>query len=149
MAQVTDFLSSRNGLVEFNINGAGWTDYSGAMNQVTPPEQARASGETYTLDGGKAIHTIGKREPMEIPFNFVYTEGASDLWDDLKDAFEQGLQVLARWSPKGGATGDFQHTTDDGYVTGFMYPPLDAGEGGPIMASCTLRVSGITSATVT
>jgi hypothetical protein len=54
-----------------------------------------------------------------------------------------------RWSPKGGNVGDERITTPAGVITSFTYPPMDAAAGGPILAGFTLKVSHVTTATIT
>jgi hypothetical protein len=114
------------------------------------PEQARMSGEAYTLDGDVAIITGGKREPLELAFSVVYTEEANEAWDEAQDIFETvgGDDVYVRWSPGGGDTGDWQFTSGKGVLTGLTYPGTNAGEGGPIMVGFKVKTTEVTQAVV-
>ncbi len=150
MAQTTGALPSAVGKLEIGTDGATWTEISGSAMSLDAPEQARMSGEAYTLDGDTAIITGGKREPMELGFSVVYTEEADEAWDEAQDIFETigGGDVYVQWSPGGGDTGDWQFTSDKGVLTGLTYPPTNAGEGGPIMAGFTVKTAKVAQAVV-
>lgn len=150
MAQTTGALPSAVGQLEIGTDGAVWVDISGSAMSLDAPEQARMSGEAYTLDGDVAIITGGKREPLELAFSVVYTEEANEAWDEAQDIFETvgGDDVYVRWSPGGGDTGDWQFTSGKGVLTGLTYPGTNAGEGGPIMVGFKVKTTEVTQAVV-
>jgi len=132
-------------------NCAGWLDISGSSNQLSGVEQTRISGETYSFDGDTAIIQGGKREPMELVVQSVYTETALETFEAARAAFETagcGARMCLRWSPAGGAIGDALYTTPRGILVSFTYPPIDATAGGPILAGFTLKVSEVTHSVV-
>ena len=124
----------------------GWLDISGSSNQLSGVEQTRISGESYTFDGDTALIQGGKREPMELVVQSVYTETALEAFEAARAAFETagcGARMCLRWSPAGGAIGTALYTTPRGILVSFTYPPIDATAGGPILAGFTLKVASI------
>jgi hypothetical protein len=148
MAQTTDGLSMVDCQIEYSTNGADYTDISGFGGSVEGTEQTRQTGLVYTFDGDTAIIRAGKREPLELQFNIVYTEGTGDPWEILRPYFEAGSAVYFRWSPKGGDSTEFQFTTDAGYITSFPYPGGTAEGGDPIMGTWTHQTPKVTKAAV-
>lgn len=144
MAQTVNSIPLACGHLEasFTSDCASWTDISGEDQSVSGTEQARKSGEAYTLDGDCAIIQGGKREPQELVFAIVYTEAAAEAYSLVRTQFEIscGGPLCVRWSPKGGNLGDERITTVAGVITEFTYPPMDASAGGPIMAGFKLKV---------
>ena len=148
MAQTTGGLSMAIAKLEFSSNNSDWTDISGTSGNVQGTDQSRQSGEGYTFDGDTAIVTAGKREPMELQFDVVYTEGTAEAWELIRPYFEAGSAVYFRWSPKGGDSTEFQYTGDAGYITSFPYPAGDAASGDPIMGTWTYKTPKVTKAAV-
>lgn len=153
MVQTTTSVAMACALLEIATDSgcAGWLDISGSSNQLTGTEQTRISGETYSFDGDGPIIQGGKREPMELVVQTVYTETALEAFEAARAAFEMtgcGMRMCLRWSPNGGAIGDALYTTPRGILTSFTYPQIDATAGGPILAGFTLKVSGITHSVV-
>jgi len=148
MAQTTGGMSMVINKLEFSTNASDWTDISGSSGSVDGAEQSRQSGEAYTFSGDTAIVRAGKREPMELGFNIVYTVSTADAWEICRPYFEAGSAVYFRWSPEGGEAGDFQFTSAAGYITSFPYPSGEAGAGDPVMESMTFRTPYVTKATV-
>jgi hypothetical protein len=153
MPQTNDALPLACGLLEIATDSGcvGWVDISGSSQTLEEPSQSRITDQAYTLDGDGAIITAGKKEPMELTVQIVYTETAGEAFETVRAAWEtsdcRGRACL-RWSPGGGDIGDAQYTTDRGYLINFIYPPLDATAGGPIMVGFVLKVSEITVSTV-
>lgn len=153
MPQTTGSVAMACGLLEIATDNdcAGWLDISGSSNQLSGTEQTRISGETYSFDGDGPIIQGGKREPMELVVQSVYTETALEAFEAARAAFEMagcGPRMCLRWSPAGGAIGDALYTTPRGILTSFTYPPIDATAGGPILAGFTLKVGEITRSIV-
>ena len=109
------------------------------------------SGEAYTLTGDTALVAGGKKEPMELVFVIVYSEDDDDAYELVREHFETagcGGNFCARWSPRGGSAGHEQIATAEGVLVSFIYPPMDAGAGGPIMAGFTLKAPYVTTTIV-
>lgn len=153
MPQTTGGISAVNVDFEFSSNGTAWTDLAGATTSIEGVEQERISGEAYTFDGDMAIIGKGKRAPMEVTINFIYTETSNEPFEVIRAAFEaeNGTDLFFRWAPRGkGATGRFVFTTINGAgaaaavpITNFVYHELNAEEGAPVVGSFTFRAPGI------
>lgn len=150
MAQTTSSIWGGAAYVEISTNGSAWTDISGMSNKVENTNQARRSGESYTFDGDTAIIKAGKREPMEITVQIVYTEGASDAWETVQTQHETagGGALYLRWAPAGNSAGKYQFTSAAGIVTDFYYPSVDPETDGPLLSTFTIKVPEITQSTV-
>jgi hypothetical protein len=130
---------------------ASWTDISGSSQSVAAPEQARKSGEAWTFDGDNPIVQSGKREPIEIVVEIIYTETDGEAFEFVRGEHESDgcdNHLCLRYSPGGNDAGDALYTTSRGVLTNFIYPPMNASEGGPILAGFTLKVAGITTSVV-
>ena len=137
--------------LEISDDCLAFTDVSGHSNQVNPGDATRQSGETYTFDGDTAIITGGKREPIEIEVRAVYTEELLDAWYVVKELFETACaegKICVRWSPAGGAGGDFQYTTPLSVITSFQYPTAQADDANPILFSFKIKTPYITQSAV-
>ena len=150
MAQTAKQVSMAAGKVEVSLDGADWTDISGHEQSVDAPAQKRISGEGYTHDGDTALIAGGKREPVEVTVNIVYTEEAADAFEVARALFEadDGTAMYVKWSPAGGSGGDAEYSTGAGEIVSFMYPPTDASSGDPIMTAFTVKCAALTQSTV-
>lgn len=152
MPQTVGSIPMACGTLEISIDGCvNWIDISGEDQTVAGTGATRKSGEAYTLDGEGAIIQGGKMEPLELTFAIVYTEIALEAYTLIRTQFEIacGGTLCVRWSPAGGNVGDEMLTTPEGIVVGFIYPPMDAAAGGPIMSGFTLKVGSIVTSTIT
>jgi hypothetical protein len=144
MAQTTGAVANACAKVEVSYDGCTtYTDVSGTAQSVTGTNQARMSGEAYTFSGDTAIIAGGKREPMELVFAIVYTETDAEVYEQVRALFETegcDANICVRWSPGGGNAGDEQIETAAGVIIDFIYPPVDATSGAPIMGGFTIRV---------
>ena len=145
MPQTTDGLSSVNAVIEIAIQDAvptldaEWTDISGESNTIDAGEQSRMSGETYTFDGDTAIITTGKREPVEVTLNIVYTEVVDSPYDELDTAFKANTKLHVRWFPKGFVVGNYQFSMSPAWLTALTEPGMDAGSPDPLMVAFTIK----------
>lgn len=141
MAQTTTAMSLTDGDIDIAAQGTGvWVTISGSANSVDAPEQTRMTGDDYTLDGDTAIITTGKREPMDIVVNALYTETAQETWETVRPWFQAGSRIDLRWSPHGiGATGRKVFTALNVPITKLTYPGLTASEANPARCSFTVR----------
>lgn len=150
--QTSDSFALACGQLEVSSDCAIWQDISGSSSTVSGTDQTRMSGEAYTFEGTGAIIQGGKKEPMELVFEIVYSETALEAFEYVRALFEAatcGSDMCARWSPGGGNVGDAQYTTDKGRLVSFTYPPMDATAGGPVMAGFTLKAGNISVADIT
>jgi hypothetical protein len=130
--------------VEVSTNGTTWTDISGAATAVEVKGGDRKVGEAYAYSLDYPIITYGKRDPINVTVKALYTEGASETFETTRAAYEAGTSLYVRWSPKGGATGNFQFTTDAGVVTSIAYPVGEAEKGDPVLCEFTIETAKIT-----
>lgn len=147
MAQITGALSAVNAAVQYSANGSSWSsDMSGSGCKVTVGDGSRMSGAKYTFDGDVAIVTYGKREPIEITFAMVYTEGASDPYKTLRDLHEaeDGTAIYMRWIPKGLTVSNFVNTVGPVKITNWKDPEVDAESGDPLLFEFTVVAPSIT-----
>ena len=152
MPQTTDAVASACGKIEISTSAdcAAPTDISGSVQSVSVAGQARMSGEVYTFDGDYAIIRTGKREPLELTFNIVYTDDNAEAFEIARGVFETidcDSEICVIWSPAGGAVGD-QEFTASGYLINFMYPPMDASSGDPIMCDFVIKAAKVTASVV-
>lgn len=133
MPQTAGAMSFRNAVVEYSTNGTTWNDFSGIATGVEVSGGDRAQGEAYTGDADTAIVTIGKREPLQIGINVVYSEATGDHYVNLENAYINGTPIRVRWAPRGSATGNFRYTSDTGYITAFAPPGGEYESGDPIL----------------
>lgn len=153
MPQTTTAVAQACGQLEVSVDACqSWTDVSGSASSVTGTTQTRISDQGYTLDGDGAIIKAGKREPIELVFNVVYTPTAGEAFSIAQQVFEQtgcDADICVRWSPNGGNVGDQRFQTTDGQLISFDYPPMDATGGAPIMTNFTVKVARIVTSIIT
>jgi len=148
MTQTTDQVSSGCGMVEISTDNASWTDISGVANTVTDNEQNKIHGEAYTLEGDGALIGAGKKEPLEVNVQIVYTENDAEGYEILREHWDQegcDNPIWLRFSPQGGDAGDELLTSGEGRMISFTFPQLDAADGNPIMSGCKIKVPGFTT----
>ncbi len=150
MTQMTNAMSAVDAVIEISTDGNTWTDISGFSNSVQVPAQARASGEAYTFDGDTGIVTYGKRQPIDITVNVLYSETSTNAFDRVRTQHEtaNGGALYVRWSPGGGDSGDYRYVTPACKVTSFSYPSVDAANAAPIPRSFTVRTPYVTKSTI-
>jgi hypothetical protein len=135
MAQTTGAISSKDYKIETSPDGSAWTDRSGNAMKLSESGGERMTGTAHTFDGDVPIVTAGKRAEKTFNVEFVYSEGASDLFEVVRASYEAGSAFYVRYSPKGGQTNEFLYTSDAGYVTNVQNPPGDASNGDPVVCS--------------
>jgi hypothetical protein len=148
MAQTTGAVNSVDARIETSPDGSAWTDHSGESVKLTPTGGDRQVGQRNTFDGDTPVVLTGKKDVSEVDVEYLYTEGASDLFEVARAAKEANSNFYIRWAPKGGQSGEFRFTTAVGKITEFQYPPIDAGAADPIALSFKLVNGGITKAVV-
>lgn len=150
MAQTTGSMNTVGGKLELSTDGVpNWTDISGFLNMVDPGEGVRQTGTIFTADGDLPLLSGGKRELLSVLVNIVYTEGGSEPFTVILGVFEAGdIDIQLRWSPAGGANGEYQYTTDEGIISKLTYPNIDPGTPSPHIVSFTLETPQYTQSAV-
>lgn len=152
MAQTTAAVPQSCGIVEISTNNVAWTDISGVVNSLEQPEQTRMVGEARTLTGELPIVKGGKREAMDVVVKIIYSETDAEAYQQIRAIFETvgcgaGAMYL-RYSPAGGNADNERLTSDQGVLTSWLYPNLNAEEAGPILGGFTLRIGGFTTTVI-
>lgn len=141
MAQTVGQTSFRNAVIEYSTNGSSWVDMSGVSNKIDPSGGDRQQGEEFTGDADTAVIAIGKREPIKLGVDIVYSEATTDHFVNMETYHQGGTALKIRWAPKGSATGNFRYTTDTGYITSFTPPAGEYGSGDPILVSLEMTAA--------
>ena len=148
MAQTTSGMSYAAAYLGHSTDGAAWTEISGHQVSIEISGGERSTGVVYTTDGDTGIIKAGKRAPLMVTANVVYTETADEPYDESNDAYEGGSDYYLRWSPGGGAASDLGYTTSAGIVKQAVYPVGDAESGEPIVVSIVLECASVTESTI-
>lgn len=151
MAQTTNSLSWSNCKIELSDDaGVNWRDVSGFSNSVEVDGGERSVAEFFTVDGDTPILTAGKRALLEITLKAVYTEDASNapFIMGLTAYVTAGNTLLMRWSPKGGAIGQFRYLTSTAICSAPVYPAGAADSGDAIPVELVLKCASITKSTI-
>lgn len=148
MAQTTGAKTMRDVAVDWSTNSSDWNNIDGTASAVTPDGGDRMMGEVYTADGDTAILGAGKREPIDVEINVVYSEVTTESFMVLEPLYTAGTPIRVRWTPAGGSTGDYRYTTATGYISSFTYPGGEVETGDPIVTSMTVRTPSIGKAAI-
>ena len=145
MAQTTGGISFVDAQVEYSTDGVAFADISGFANTVEVDGGERSSGEVYTADGDIPILTFGKRGPIGIAYNCVFTEGATDPFERFRGYHQtaDGSQVVFRFSPQGGAGTGKISFTGTGKITDAPWLGGDAGSPDPLTFAVGVRTADI------
>lgn len=119
---------------------------SWSTNIQADPESVQTS-EAYTFTHTGPIIYVGNPSPMNITVTFVYTEGATDPYQNFKN---QAIGALTdfRWSPNGGASGDLQFTTSGGRLISRSLPVGPADGTTPTTIDTIVRCSSVAMGTI-
>ncbi len=135
--------------LEISPNNSTWTDISGYATRVDPGDMVRNDGEVYVFGSDKAEVTTGKLAVREINIDILYTEGASDVFDTIRDAIEANSDYYIRWSPQGGSIGDLRFTSDAGKWTSLNDPLAEADSADAVVLTATFKTPFVTKSTIT
>lgn len=148
MAQTTGAKTMRDVAIDWSTNSSVWNNIDGTTNSVTPSGGDRMMGEVYTADGDTAILGAGKREPIDVEINIVYSEVTTESFLKLEPIYTAGTPIRIRYAPAGGATGDYRYTSATGYISSFAYPGGEVETGDPIVCSMTVRTPALVPAAI-
>lgn len=150
MAQTTGSLSWANCKIELTDDaGVSWTDISGFTNSIAVDGGERATAEFFTATGDIPIVTAGKRGLLEITAKCVYTEDTANApFIMVHESSETQTPLQIRWSPKGGAIGDFRFTSSAGQCVKPVYPQGSADSADAIPIEFTIKCGSIAKTTI-
>lgn len=132
---------------ELSVNGTAWTDISSFVTALELSGGDRSIAEAFVADSDTPVLTAGKRASLTITIHLEYTEGASDPFEVMRPVYEGGGTYYVRWSPRGGATGQFQFTSDAGYIVSPFYPVGDVSAADAVLAAIVLQTPKVTKGT--
>lgn len=132
--------------VEFSANGTTWTEVCAVAVSVTGLEQRREVAQGYTACSG-AVLALGKRQPIEMRIQMVYTEAADEGFSVARVAHEGNGKLYVRYKPRASQTDAKRYITADrdgalaapGFITALQYPEGEAGSGRLFVAGVTVR----------
>jgi hypothetical protein len=171
MAKTAQWGTMRFAKVEVSITAAAvaaiaglttseWIDlssvFAGPLDQ--PQNPTRDKEETPVSGDAAPILSVGPNSGREFAFSFLYTEGetlGTDNLDPYQDIFkaimedDAALSVPMRWSPAGGAGGDYQYSTSttESFMVG-LTDPIGGVDSSKIMFTVTIATPDLTAATV-
>lgn len=153
MAQTTNAVTFTGAEIEYTTDGGTtYIDISGFAKVVTVEGGERNSGQYYTADGDTAIIKGGKRVPVTVTYNIAYTAQTADPYDLIRDEHftAGGGDVMLRFSPGGGATGDFQYVTNvnNHVLKNIIDPQGDVEPGDIITIDIIVETSELTQSVV-
>jgi len=139
----------RNAKIEISVDGgSNWTDISGQSNALTPSGGDREVGTFFDASNDYPTLGAGKRGELEIDLRVKYGETAGQGYNILESAYENATEVMIRWSPRGGSSGQVMYTSDAGYVKTHQYPGQEVESGDPLRSEDKLVVSKLTKSTI-
>lgn len=115
--------------VEISLDGGStWADITSWATNLEFIRGRVDWDETKTLDGLAHVTTGESLGPGTARVTSLYTEGTTDPFKNINDAFtaDPGLAAEIRWAPGGGTSGDYQYTTDGGYMVACDLPGGDS-----------------------
>lgn len=147
MAQTTGAISKANYKVEVSTDGSSWTDISGQGATVETDGGEQLIGEQQTANGNAPVvvpsHKTGS---VTAVVSVLYTETAGEAFKVVADRYDgSNKTIYFRYSPKGGASGDWRYVASNNAGSVFacpiiscLPPDVDAGSGDPAMAEFTV-----------
>lgn len=156
MTQTTGAISQAGFKIEVSTDGTSWSDISGQAATVTVEGGDYGVGEQMTAEGAEAVVVpSGKRAPVTVTCNALYTETAQEAWALVRARYEgDDPTIWLRWSPKGGAVGESRLTCAVGGAAAAVpivscnLPEMDAGSEDPALFEFSVRAPGLLRATI-
>lgn len=118
--------------VEISTDDISYTVHDTEAISVTPGGGERARGVAFVAGRDVPYVTTGKRSLMEYTVSVLYTNTASDFYDDIRTRYLNKTTTYLRYSPEGGASGDNRVTIGPGLIESCPPPAGDAGSGDPM-----------------
>lgn len=141
VSQSAVLVSMKDADVLYSTDGSSFTSFCGYATSVEVGGGERESGEAYTFCGDTALIGLGKRAPIDVTFNIIYTEVNTDPFQVLRAAYENATPHYVRIEPKGGEAGEWLWTSSLGYWTRVNEPAGEANSGDPVAVEATFRAA--------
>jgi len=137
----------KNCKVEFSTNNSTWTDISDESNSVTMSGFELETEATPVFGEAKKVQTVGGYALGTITIRTMYAETTTGAWGLADAAYNGRTPLYVRWSPRGGTTGQYLYTSDEGYVKNPVWPVGEDGAAA-IMPECVIETPFVTKTTV-
>lgn len=109
-----------------------------------------ATGNQPVLTGTQIV-TTGAKAPITLTVTVIYTEGATDPFYNIYEAYNAGSnsrKAELKWNKKAATTGDYRFTSSGGKLTHCSLPVPDASGAGTATFTFTIQCSSVTRATI-
>lgn len=130
--------------VEISTNGTVWTDSRALAAGISIGGGERQIAEFHNFAQRIPQLTTGNLAALEVTMKAAYTEGASDIFEKARVAYETPSDLYIRYAPLGGQTGQFLFTTDAGVVKNPPYPGGESGNADPMTLEVQLTTPKLT-----
>ncbi len=130
--------------IYWSSDDSTYTDLSGSVNAIGDAEVARMISDLHKFGQDYPDVVKGPKEGLDVPFEIIYTETASDAFASLEPYFDSGSDVYLQWFPKGSGNGSSCKT--QGPLSSFVYPGGASDTADPILCSATQHAGSITYA---
>jgi hypothetical protein len=130
-----DPICSSSFLVEISEDGTVFSDVSDWVRYVDFGEMTKPQ-QTFKVASGVTKVCVGGQDPVETELNYLYTEGDTDVYAILRDAYVAGTPIHIRAQavlPTGK-----QWTCEDAVVTTFDEIRLDVDSDEPLNVVSTI-----------
>ena len=127
----------------------GFFNMSGYANSIKPGPRTRSTGKAFTYDGDTGIIHGGKRQPLDLELDFLYTEEATGPYKLIQTQYEVagGGSLWLRWCPKNSTTGDYIFTIPSGVIKSLDLPSGDPDSGESVKIKLVMEVPYIVQGT--
>lgn len=133
--------------VDLTPSSSAYANIDSWTSEIAVTDEEVDTTETYTFTHTGAIIFTGNVKPQDVTCTVVYTEDTTDPYQNIK-GHTMGAAMDARWSPKGGSTGNLQFTTSGGKLVRRGYPQGAADGSTATTFPFTVRASSIAMGTI-
>lgn len=149
MSKTVGALSAKNVKLEVSPDNATWINISGSSNAITPSGGKAKTGEMNVFGDSAPVTVMGNSDPVELTIVAIYTEVDEEAVDVMGDAYTAGVSYYLRYSPKGGASGTWMFTSDEGNFIQAVTPEVNADDTKPVTVKAVFRCGKMTKSVVT
>ena len=145
---VGDGISIGDCEVEVNLSGAGYASIHSWATRVTVSGGEIPYSDVRPFDKGAEVY-VGAKGSYTVEVEILYTEGSTDPYQNLWDAYEASNDVSCdlRWAPKGSGQGGFSFTTSGGKLTSVSLPQGSGDAEEPNLCVFTIQCGSIARGT--
>lgn len=132
-------------LLEINLAGAGWVAIDSWATRIEVTGGDIPFNEVRPFTGGAEVF-VGSKSSYNIEVEVLYTEGSTDPFVNIWDAYEASndVDLEVRWSPKGAGAGGYRFTTSGGKLLNIELPDGAGDADEPNVLVFTVQAGSIT-----